>query len=87
MKKNNLFNTKDMSKGEAYDHIFSFLTKQVIISEKRFNEKLWRAGKTKLAWLIDYGQGIELVKAAKIFVKEEGERARKIIREDNDYNP
>ena len=36
---------------------------------------------------MDYPQGIELVIAAKIFVKEEGERARKIIREDDDYNP
>ena len=87
MKKNNLFNTKDMSKGEAYDHIFSFLTKSVIVSEKKFNENLRKISKTRLAWFLYYDHGIELVKAAKIFVKEEGERARKIIREDNDYNP
>ena len=87
MKKNNIFSTKDMSKGEAYDHIFSFLTKSVIMSEKKFNEKLRKINKTKLAWLMDYPQGIELVIAAKIFVKEEIKRARKIIREDNNYNP
>ena len=40
MPKNNIFNTKNMTKGEAYDHIFSFLTKSVIMSEKQFNEKL-----------------------------------------------
>ena len=87
MKKNNIFTTRNMTKGEAYNHIFSFLTKGVITNERRFNEKLMKLGKTKFVYCMEYKQGIELVKAAKIFVKEEGERARKIIREDNDYNP
>ena len=87
MKKNNIFTTRNMTKGEAYDHIFSFLTKAVIKAESRFSEQNIRFGKTGMVHTLPYEHGIELVKAAKIFVKEEGKRARKIIREDNDYNP